>query len=102
MDNERVGIVRWFWDDWGYMSSYNLYILYDNGEYENYKVEYEGRPYSDHPDCRKEFTEFRKFARINSLNPRYFNSKEEVHEYLDRKVAEFAKKKQEEIEKEFI
>lgn len=89
-------VERIFWDDWGYMSApFDLYILYNDGTYENYKVNIYNSGSFDQKENRKEFTKFRKYARIDTLGIR---TREDltVTEWLDKKVIEFRNKQEEE------
>ena len=82
-------IKRVFWDDWGYIKNpFDLYILYDDGSYENYKVTLKNLWWSAEPNRqRKVFTRFRKFAKITTLG--ILTRGMEVHKWLDLKTKEF-------------
>lgn len=90
-------VVRVFWDDWDNRDGNHIFVLYEDGTFENIIVKL-GSGGIRTNDNRKQFTKFRKFARISTfgIGP---NKKGEITGWLNKKVMEFREKEEKEWEK---
>ena len=90
-------LVRVYWDNWGHVSAFNLYIMWNDGTYDVYDLglqQHFCRSNSSYSDM-KLFTAFRKFAKIKDsrivsrFTKTYLHDKEEIEQYLKNVVESF-------------
>ena len=87
-------VVRVFWDDWDNRDGNHIFVLYADGSYENIIVKLGGGSIITN-DNRKQFTRFRKFAKISTFSIGT-NKKGEITSWLNKKIMEFREKEWEE------